>query len=139
MRDHLFAAPESVVRGWLRDGIDGWRLDVAFDIGFNVLQALTEAAHAEKPGSLVVGEIPNYPKEWFPSVDGVMHFAIRRLLLRMAPDVSRAVSRPKQTWERPRPYLVDPGPICTDRTVEPIGPNGIGQPRMGGSVIRIER
>lgn len=42
--------------------------------------------------------------------------AVRRLLLKMAPDVSRAVSRPKQTWGRPRPYLVDPGPICTDRT-----------------------
>ncbi|MEN9629232.1 MAG: Cyclomaltodextrinase [Pseudomonadota bacterium] len=84
VREHLFGAPDSVVRGWLRDGIDGWRLDVAFDIGFNVLQALTEAAHAEKPGSLVVGEIPNYPKEWFPSVDGVMHFAIRRLLLGLA-------------------------------------------------------
>ena len=99
VRDHLFAAPESVVRGWLRDGIDGWRLDVAFDIGFNVLQALTEAAHAEKPGSLVVGEIPNYPKEWFPSVDGVMHFAIRRLLLGLAdgtldgPTVGRMLTR----------------------------------------------
>ena len=40
----------------------GWRLlgTDAENIGFNVLQALTEAAHAEKPGSLVVGEIPNY-------------------------------------------------------------------------------
>ena len=57
---------------------------MAFDIGLNVLQALTEAVHAEKPGSLVVGEIPNQPKEWFPSVDGAMHFAIRRLLLGMA-------------------------------------------------------
>jgi hypothetical protein len=50
-----------VVRSWLRDGADGWRLDVAFDIGFVYLQELTAAAHAEKPGSLVVGEIANYP------------------------------------------------------------------------------
>lgn len=42
--------------------------------------------------------------------------ALRGLLLRMAADVSRAVSRPKKSWNRPRPYLVDAGPICTART-----------------------
>ena len=82
--DHLWAAPDSVVRSYLRDGVDGWRLDVAFDIGFNHLEALTQATHAEKPGSLVVGEIPNYPREWFPSVDGVMHFALRKLMIGFA-------------------------------------------------------
>jgi cyclomaltodextrinase / maltogenic alpha-amylase / neopullulanase len=82
--DHLWGAKDSVVRSYLRDGIDGWRLDVAFDIGFNPLEALTKAAHAEKPGSLVVGEIPNYPREWFPSVDGVMHFGLRKLMIALA-------------------------------------------------------
>ena len=42
--------------------------------------------------------------------------AVRRLFFRMAPDVSRAVSRPKTTYNRPRPYLVDEGPICAKRT-----------------------
>ncbi len=84
VREHLWGAPDSVVRGWLRDGIDGWRLDVAFDIGFNRLQELTEAAHAQKPGSLVVGEIANYPAQWMPSVDGAMLFGLRRILLMMA-------------------------------------------------------
>jgi acid phosphatase (class A) len=42
--------------------------------------------------------------------------ALRGLLLKMAPDVSRAVSRPKKAWDRPRPYLVDAGPICTKPT-----------------------
>jgi glycosidase len=84
VRDHLFAKRDSVVRTWLRDGADGWRLDVAFDIGFTFLEQLTRAAHEEKPGSLVVGEIPNYPKEWFPSVDAVMQFTTRQLLLRLA-------------------------------------------------------
>jgi cyclomaltodextrinase / maltogenic alpha-amylase / neopullulanase len=82
--DHIWAAKDSVVRSYLRDGVDGWRLDVAFDIGFNPLEALTTAAHAEKPGSLVVGEIPNYPREWFPSVDGVMHFGLRKLMIALA-------------------------------------------------------
>ncbi len=84
VQQHVWGAPDSAERGWLRDGSDGWRLDVAFDIGFNLLEALTGAAHAEKPGSLVVGEIANYPKEWFPSVDGVMHFGLRHLILRLA-------------------------------------------------------
>jgi glycosidase len=73
-----------VVRRWLREGVDGWRLDVAHDIGFNLLQQLTDAAHAEKPGALVVGELWNYPREWFPSVDGVMNFTLREIVLRTA-------------------------------------------------------
>ena len=84
VRDHLYAAHDSVVRSYLRDGVDGWRLDVAFDIGFKYLEELTRAAQTEKPGALVVGEIPNYPREWFPSVDGVMHFALRKLMIAAA-------------------------------------------------------
>lgn len=84
VRDHLYAKPDSVVRGYLRDGIDGWRLDVAFDIGPDFLNELTQAAHREKPGSLVIGEIANYPKEWFPAVDGVLGFTLRQLILRTA-------------------------------------------------------
>jgi len=84
VRDDLWNAHDSVVRGWLRDGFDGWRLDVAFDIGFKYLGELTRAAHAEKPGSLVVGEIANFPQEWFPSVDGLIHFTLRQVILGVA-------------------------------------------------------
>ncbi len=84
VRDEIYGAHDSVVRGWLRDGIDGWRLDVAFDIGFKYLGELTQAAHDEKPGSLVVGEIANFPKEWFPSVDGLLHFTLRQVILGIA-------------------------------------------------------
>jgi glycosidase len=84
VREHIYAGANSVVRSYLRDGVDGWRLDVAFDIGFAVLEELTRAAHAEKAGSLIVGEIANYPKEWYPSVDSVMLFILRHLTLRLA-------------------------------------------------------
>ena len=84
VRDHVYAAPDSAVRSWLRDGADGWRLDVAVDIGFRYLAELTAAAHDEKPGSLVVGEIASYPPEWFGAVDAVMHFTLRHILLRLA-------------------------------------------------------
>ncbi len=84
VRAYLWGDPDSVVRGWLRDGIDGWRLDVAFDIGFRFLGELTAAAHAQKPGSLVLGEIANYPQAWFPSVDGVLGFTLRHIILGLA-------------------------------------------------------
>ncbi|MDO9072185.1 MAG: alpha-amylase family glycosyl hydrolase [Rubrivivax sp.] len=84
VRAHLYGAHDSVLRSYLRDGVDGWRLDVAFDIGFTVLEELTRAAHAERAGSLVVGEIANYPREWYPSVDAVMLFVLRQLTLRLA-------------------------------------------------------
>lgn len=84
VRDDLYGAHASIVRGWLRDGMDGWRLDVAFDIGFKYLGELTQAAHDEKAGSLVVGEIANFPKEWYPSVDGLIHFTLRQVILGVA-------------------------------------------------------
>jgi cyclomaltodextrinase / maltogenic alpha-amylase / neopullulanase len=99
VRDHIYAKRDSVVRSWLRDGADGWRLDVAFDIGFRFLEELTEAAHTEKPGSLVIGEIANYPQEWFPSVDAVLHFTLRQIIGGTArgsipaPTAGRMVSR----------------------------------------------
>lgn len=84
VRGHLYADPDSVVRSWLRDGVDGWRLDTAYELGTGYLTELTRAAHAEKPGSLVVGEIVNYPAGWVGAdgpLDGVMNFTLRRLLL----------------------------------------------------------
>ena len=78
---HVWTAPDSVVRSYLRDGVDGWRLDVAYDMGFEVLGAITAAAHDEKPGSAVVGEIWNYPEPWMPALDGLMNFHQRQVLL----------------------------------------------------------
>jgi glycosidase len=84
VRDHVYGAPDSAVRQWLRAGADGWRLDVGVDIGFRYLAELTAAAHAEKPGSLVVGEIASYPAEWFRHIDAVMHFTLRHVVLKLA-------------------------------------------------------
>ncbi len=81
VREHIWAAPDSVVRRYLRDGVDGWRLDTAYELGPELLAQLTEAAHREKPGSLVVGEIWNHPAGWMPAMDGVMNFHLRSLLL----------------------------------------------------------
>ena len=81
VRNHIWAAPDSVVRSYLRDGADGWRLDTAYELGHVFLADLTAAAHLEKPGSLVVGEIVNHPGGWIPAMDGVMNFHWRTLML----------------------------------------------------------
>lgn len=38
--------------------------------------------------------------------------ATMKLILHMAPDILRAVNGPKQTYLRPRPYMIDPGGTC---------------------------
>lgn len=38
--------------------------------------------------------------------------ATTKLILHMAPDITRAVYGPKQSYGRPRPYMIDPGETC---------------------------
>jgi glycosidase len=81
VREHLWGSATSVVRSYLQDGADGWRLDTAYELGPKFLAELTTAAHHEKPGSLVVGEIVSYPGGWMPAMDAVMNFHWRTLIL----------------------------------------------------------
>lgn len=74
--DYFWNAEHSVVRHWLRQGIDGWRLDVASMIGNegtdagNVehLRNLKKAARAENPQAYVFGE-RSWDGEW--ALDGL--------------------------------------------------------------------
>lgn len=84
VRRYLYQAPGSVVRSYLRDGADGWRLDTAYELGLPYLRELTDAAHKEKPGSLIVGEIVNYPSAWLKAMDSVMNFSARDIILNAA-------------------------------------------------------
>lgn len=81
VQKYIWAAPDSVVQKYLRDGVDGWRLDTAYELGPRLLGELTEAAHHAKPGSVVVGEAWNYPAGWFPALDGIMNFYARAVVL----------------------------------------------------------
>ncbi len=45
----LIAGPDGVVRHWLREGIDGWRLDVAGDLSPEFLRDIRAAAKAQDP------------------------------------------------------------------------------------------
>ncbi|HET9977604.1 MAG TPA: alpha-amylase family glycosyl hydrolase [Burkholderiaceae bacterium] len=84
VRRYLYEGKDSVVRSWLRDGADGWRLDTAYEFGYRILREMTDAAHKEKPGSLVVGEIVNYPDRWLRATDAVMNFTLRMIVLGFA-------------------------------------------------------
>lgn len=81
VRAYLYLKPDSIVKGYLDEGIDGWRLDVAHDIGFNYLAELTANAHQHNPNSLIIGEVWSYPQQWLGSVDGVMNLTLRHLIL----------------------------------------------------------
>ncbi len=83
VRDALWGGDDSIVRSYLRDGVDGWRLDVAFELGMEHLSELTEAAHATKPGSFVIGEVWNAPEHWSPAIDAIMNFHARELVLEL--------------------------------------------------------
>ncbi len=83
VKDYIYRAKDSVIRSYLQMGIDGWRLDVAFDLGFEILKDLREYARKEKEDVMIVGEIWNYPQEWLKSIEGVMNFTFREITLRL--------------------------------------------------------
>lgn len=82
VRDEVYGRPDSVVQSWLKDA-DGWRLDVAFELGPRLLAEVTAAAHRARPDSYVTGEIYNYPEGWIPALDGVMNMFLARIILEL--------------------------------------------------------
>ncbi len=50
VRDYLYKKKESIIQSYIRyEDIDGWRLDVAHDLGFSILNELTLSAHKQNP------------------------------------------------------------------------------------------
>lgn len=79
VRDAIFARPESVVRKWM--GVaDGWRLDVAFDLGPDVLWEITKATREARADGYVVGENYNYPSGWLQCQDGILNMTLAFVL-----------------------------------------------------------
>lgn len=83
VRARLWGDADSVIQGYLRDGVSGWRLDVAFDIGYDHLRELTDSAHKARPDALIIGEVWNYPPDWFDHIDALMNMTQRELILAM--------------------------------------------------------
>lgn len=83
-RDYLWNNKDSVVATWLNRGADGWRLDVAHELGFEYLTELTQAAHRHKKGSVVISEAWNYPSKWTQATDGILGMFTGRLIQELA-------------------------------------------------------
>jgi len=64
-----------IIRAWLRAGADGWRLDVADELPDFVVHAIHEAARAEKPEAVVIGEV------WEDASNKIAYDARRRHVL----------------------------------------------------------
>eukprot|EP00931_Biecheleriopsis_adriatica_P086677 TRINITY_DN61290_c0_g1_i1.p1 TRINITY_DN61290_c0_g1~~TRINITY_DN61290_c0_g1_i1.p1 ORF type:complete len:676 (+),score=150.17 TRINITY_DN61290_c0_g1_i1:32-2059(+) len=74
LQDFIWNRNDSVIAHWLKQGADGFRLDVGTELGREVLWRLTSAAHRHKFNSYIVGEVSAYPRWWTEAMDGVMSF-----------------------------------------------------------------
>ncbi len=81
-----------IIRSWLRAGADGWRLDVADELPDFVVHAIHEAARAEKPSAVIIGEVWEDASNKIAydvrrkhvlggHCDGVMNYPVRNAIL----------------------------------------------------------
>jgi glycosidase len=91
----FFTGEDGVVRHWLREGADGWRLDVADELPDRFLERLYAAARKEKPEALVLGEVwEDASRKWSNGgrrrfllggqMDSVMNYPLANAVLRFA-------------------------------------------------------
>lgn len=94
-QDYIIAGDDSIVRRWLRLGASGWRIDVADELPDEVLSLIRDAAKAEKPDSVIIGEVwedavtktsygkmRNYALGY--SLDSVMNYPFRSAVIDFA-------------------------------------------------------
>ena len=56
-QNFIFGDEESVIRYWMKEGVDGWRLDVADELPDSFIQKLKESMLEEKSESVLIGEV----------------------------------------------------------------------------------
>jgi glycosidase len=71
-QEYIYKGANSVMASWLKKGADGWRLDVASEIGYHFLKEMTECSHKHKDGCLIVGEVWAFPSKWNKALDGTL-------------------------------------------------------------------
>ncbi len=52
-----FCGDDGIIKKYLREGIDGWRLDVADELSEKLLFAIKTASHEQNPDSMILGEV----------------------------------------------------------------------------------
>lgn len=86
LREHLFA----VTRRWMdpngdgdpSDGVDGWRLDVPFEIPLSFWREWRDVVKSVNPDAYTVGEIWDPAEEWLngETFDAVMNYEFSRIV-----------------------------------------------------------
>ena len=77
IREYFYGAPQSIVKYWLEQGADGWRLDVAERLGKDVIKRIKQSIRSDLTGKVLYGEIiETYGVEWLGDnlLDGAMNY-----------------------------------------------------------------
>ena len=77
LQDLLFRKPDSVLQKYTAMGVDGWRFDVAVDVGLPVVRAMRQAL----PDTVLLGEVMCFAGDWCRDFTGVMNYYFRDALL----------------------------------------------------------
>jgi glycosidase len=88
VRQHLY----DVARRWMAEGIDGWRLDVPFEVNREFWRGFREVVKASDADAYIVGEVWELATAWLEgdTFDGTMNYPLRTALLRFAAGASTA-------------------------------------------------
>jgi len=69
---------------WIQEaGIDGWRLDVASELGHDFLREFRNAVKGANPNAIIIGEIPHFASAWLEGdqCDSVMNYYFRQAVI----------------------------------------------------------
>jgi len=83
LRHKLFHGDRSVVRTWLQRGVDGWRVDHADSLGYDILREVQRATRSAAAESVVVGDTRSYAEREVRDgiVDGVVNHYLREAVV----------------------------------------------------------
>lgn len=84
LQDILFRKRDSVLQKYLAMGIDGWRFDVAVDVGLLVVRAMRQTIARRFPDAVLLGEVMCFAGDWCNRDDvfhGAMNYYFRDALL----------------------------------------------------------
>ena len=66
----LYRDDNSVLQKYLRMGVDGFRFDVAIDLGLDVIRDIRQALTKKFPHVVLIGEVTNYAGNWIETENG---------------------------------------------------------------------
>ncbi|MCL4408173.1 MAG: glycoside hydrolase family 13 protein [Thermotogae bacterium] len=81
LKEILWGVKNSVLEKWIKIGVDGLRLDCAYELGYDYCHEIT--TNVKKiGGKTAVGEIWSYPQEWISNgiLDGVMNYYFMEII-----------------------------------------------------------